>query len=106
MILDQRMEVIMFYRVLFSFLPRPENMNFLSHGFWSIYRSFYESIKDKVIAFYKAELSKLDYDFKIEEALKELVRRRQLALEQGIDPLSSKYPDIFDVLERPDGKSH
>lgn len=96
----------MFYRVLFSFLPRPENMNFLGHGFWSIYRSFYELIKGKVIAFYKAKLSKLDYDFKMEEAGKELVRRRKIALSQGIDPLSSKYPDIFDVLDKPASKSH
>ena len=42
----------------------------------------------------------------MEEAGKELVRRRQLALEQGIDPLSSKYPDISDVLGHDKVKSH
>lgn len=88
----------MFYTVLFYFMPKPENMIFLGHGFWSIYRSFYESIKDKVISYHRRKLCGLDLNFKMEEAGKELVRRRQLALEQGIDPLSSKYPDIFDVL--------
>lgn len=96
----------MLYQVLFSFLPRPENMNFLGRGFWSIYRSFYESIKDKVISYHRRKLCGLDLNFKMEEAGKELVRRRQLALEQGIDPLSSKYPDIFDVLGLKKEKTH
>ena len=95
----------MFYAVLFYFMPKPENIDFLGLGFWIIYRPFYESIKHMVISYHTKELSELDHDFNMELAGKELVRRRRIATEQGIDPLSSNYPDIFDILERPVSKS-
>ncbi len=96
----------MFYTVLFYFMPKPENIDFLGHGFWIIYRPFYESIKHMVISYHKKELSELDHDFKMELAGKELVRRRKIAIEQGIDPLDKKYPDILDVLNPNKRKTH
>jgi hypothetical protein len=100
------MEVIMFYSILFSFLPTPMKIGFLGKNFWTTYTQFYLSTERKAISYHRRKLCEMDLNFKMEEAGKELVRRRQLALEQGIDPLSSKYPDISDVLGLKKEKTH
>lgn len=89
----------MFYIVLFYFMPKPENMIFLGYVFEIKYALFYKSIKNVVISYHRKELYELDYDFRMRQAGEELVRRREIAIEQGIDPLDKKYPDIFDILK-------
>ncbi len=96
----------MFYTVLFYFMPKPENIDFLGHGFWIIYRPFYESIKIRVMSYHKEKLCELDYDFKMELVNKELVRRRKIAIENGIDFLDKRYPDIISVLNPNKRKTH
>lgn len=87
----------MFYSVLFSFLPEPSKVVFLSKNFfWTTYARFYLSIKEGTISHHKRKLCELDPVFKSNEASQELIRRRKVALEQGIDPLSSDYPDVLD----------
>lgn len=88
----------MFYSVLFSFLPEPSKVVFLSKNFLTTYASFYLSIKERALTYHKRKLCGLDPDFKLSEVNKKLVRSRRAALEQNIDPLSSKYPDISYVL--------
>lgn len=94
---------------LFSLIPHPKrfwpffvrinNSNGLLYKLLVGYGKFYESYEASVIKFHRAELSRLDWNFRMAEAGQELVRRRRIATENGIGPLDREYPDIEDVLK-------
>ena len=90
----------MFSQILFCFLPKPEKVSFFGHNLWIKYRQFYKLIKGVVVSNHMKALCKLDYEFKMDQASKELVKKRRMAIERGIDPLDRRYPDIFDVLKQ------
>ncbi|MCW9054523.1 MAG: hypothetical protein OQJ98_00875 [Candidatus Pacebacteria bacterium] len=91
----------MFYATVFALIPRPRYMFWLGwHIGWS-YAGLYDWLKKKTIAYYRSQLMKLDTGFMISEAGRELIRKRNEARERGIDPMSSEYPGLDDVLKRP-----
>lgn len=51
-----------------------------------------------LVSWHKAQLMNLDPGFAMQEWDRELVRRRQEAMEQGVGP-DARYPNIFDVYE-------
>lgn len=60
----------------------------------------YYSCKERVVAWHKVELEKLDAGFRIEQAGIRLVAAREKAIAEGIGPLDPRYPDLDDFLRR------
>ena len=82
----------------FNWMPYPKRFALLGHRFLFWYGAYYEQYKKAVIKYYKAELCELDVGFRMGEAGKELVRRRNEARQNGIGPMDPDYPDLDDVM--------
>ncbi|MCA9355570.1 hypothetical protein KC865_03420 [Candidatus Kaiserbacteria bacterium] len=80
-------------------MPYPRRFSLFGRNFVLLYGSYYERYKKAVIRYHKSQLSNLDVGFRMEEAGKELVRRRNEARERGVGPLDPGYPDLHDVMD-------
>lgn len=69
------------------------------------YRVTYCGCHEKIIMWHKSSLEKFDPDFRFQQAQLQLVEARMKADEQGIGPLDSRYPDLFDFLPFPETKT-
>lgn len=96
----------MFASLLLMILPTPDMFRAvlglspvaslsLAYGDW------WSDIKTKANRYHRKKLMAHDPAFRANETSSELVRRREIARSQGIGPLDSRYPDIFDVTREP-----
>ncbi len=85
--------------VLFALAPRLSRIpTILGAGILNRYEKWYGSLKQGAIDYHTKQLRRLDFQFRWNDAGRELVRRREIARTQGIDPLDPKYPDLRDVI--------
>lgn len=78
-------------------MPYPRRFKFFGNRFVFWYYAQYSRYEQAVIEYHKSELCKLDINFRLNEASKELMRRREEARGRGIGPLDPEYPDLSDV---------
>lgn len=88
----------MFYAIVFALVPRPKYVFWLGQTIGWSYADLYDWLKEKTIVYHRAKLMKLDTNFRLSEAERELVRRREDALKKGIGPMDPQYPDLYDVM--------
>ena len=101
--------MLLFSRFVVGFLPHPDTVYefyllrkdkffpFVSHLEYLDYRRLYESALKEVVAFYRVQLLKLDKKFAFQEMSLDVVRRRNIALANGIGPLDVGYPSFLDI---------
>ncbi len=71
----------------------PEDSKFTRH-FCLVFN--HNDCKQKVIAWHRTELEKLDLWYRLQQDSLKLAVAREKALAAGIGPLDKNYPDIFD----------
>lgn len=67
---------------------------------FSSYALWHEANKEAVIAWHKEELLKIDWEYELQDAQRQLVAARERARERGVRPLDPEYPDLQDFLKR------
>tara|TARA_B100000745_G_scaffold300212_1_gene253269 strand:- start:1637 stop:1915 length:279 start_codon:yes stop_codon:yes gene_type:complete len=81
----------------FNWMPYPRRFWVLGPFTQLFYVPLYRTYEAAVVSYYKKQLRELDFWYAMSEASKELIRRRELAREQGIGPADPEYPNLHDV---------
>ena len=81
----------------FNWMPYPKRFWFLGKNFVFLYGYYFERYTQAVIQYHKNELLNLDHRYRMDQWGQELVRRREIAQEQGIEPLDPDYQVLEDV---------
>lgn len=61
----------------------------------------YYDCRDKIAAWHRAELERLDFNYRLQQASLRLIVAREKAQAEGIGPLDSRYPILNDFLSDP-----
>ena len=97
----------MFFAFLVIILPHPYNLEKIfpatSEG-PHLYSNLYFACEKKAITWHRSRLHEIDENYRWQQAQLKLVNARNLALKQGVDPLSPNYPDILHFYESPSVK--
>ncbi len=91
----------MFWTILLKCIPKTSTFRKLFDVVWQdlsfVHAVWWQGTCDRSNTFHTHELVTHDVRFNLQEAQRELVRRREVAREQGIGPDDPQYPTLFGI---------